>query len=82
MKYLGLMSIMILLHHIQRVEVWNGLEGVKSHQGAASMGVKHLHAVPGLQAFQHCQGKNKYYQTLSGKICIVTNVYRCTHTMF
>lgn len=48
---------MVLLHHIQRVQVWDWLEGVESHQGASSMSVKHLHAVPGLQTFQHYKRK-------------------------
>ncbi len=46
---------MILLHHIQRVQVRNGLEGVEGDQRAASMCVEDLCAVPGLQTFQHCQ---------------------------
>lgn len=56
-KYLWPGGTVILLDHIQRVQVWDWLEGVKSHQGAPSVGVKHLQPVPGLQALQHCQRK-------------------------
>lgn len=52
-KYLRLGSTVVLPHHIQWVEAWDWLEGVQSHQGASSIGVKHLQNVPGLQTFQH-----------------------------
>lgn len=51
--YLRLRSTVILLHHILGVQVWNWLEGVKSHQGASSMGIKHLQSISGLQTLQH-----------------------------
>lgn len=67
---------MIRLHHIQRIEVWDWLEGVKSHQGAASVGVKHPHPVPGLQAFQNCQRKILINRSVSiVQIITISNLY-------
>lgn len=53
LQYLRLRSTVVLIHHILGVQVWNWLEGVKSHQRASSMGVKHVQFVSGLQTLQH-----------------------------
>lgn len=66
--YLGLRSTVILLHHILGVQVWNRLEGVKSHQGASSMSVKHLQPVPGLQTL-------KYYRNKEGRWSFQSKMY-------
>ena len=50
---LGLSRAVVLPHHVQGVEVGDGLEGVEGHQGAACVGVEHLGSVPGLKALQH-----------------------------
>lgn len=76
---LRLRSTVILHHHILGVQVWNRLEGVKGHQGASSMGVKHLPSVPGLQTLQHCRDKegkltNPYLQ---GRLETVLNIGKC-----
>ena len=52
-RYLRLCSTVVLPHHVQGVEIGDGLEGVESHQGAACVGIEDLGTVPGLQAFQH-----------------------------
>lgn len=51
-SYLGLRSSMVLSHQLWRVELRDRLEGVQSHQGAASVGVECVCHVPGLQTPQ------------------------------
>lgn len=51
-SYLGLKSSVVLFHQIWRVELRDRLEGVQSHQGAASIGVECVCHVPGLQTPQ------------------------------
>lgn len=46
---------MIFPHHIQRIQMRDGLKGVESDQRAAGMCVKHLCTVPGLQTFKDCK---------------------------
>ena len=61
---LGLSRAVVLPHHVQGVEVGDGLEGVEGHQGAACVGVEHLGTGPeGIAALEHKHKRQRVCKT-------------------